>query len=328
MPIQDLIRTIVQLQTLRQQEEATQLARERFGLEQQQTHAGILGQILGQLPGYQNPQGFIDQNVGELSQLSGASPGLLRSAAAQTPPSIGTTRAGAVARGAQAAGTSLDQPAASAALTGALPGGLSEDMLTSDFFTGAKSYFNQLPDSKKQTFLAQVASRAGKGMSLGAAAADEAFANLSPDEQTHAARIGKDLAPGASTILQNRLGIAQLKAQERFQETSLALDEIRVKGALEGHEKELGAQAMKEADDLISQRGQFLTKLSTNVGSLTPEGMEQYRTQINSYNEQLRRLAPQVFGKGGAGELTDIPAGKNAAASWLQTFMNAPKFPQ
>jgi hypothetical protein len=311
--IQGLIQTIVMLQNLRSQQEATQLARERFGLEKRQTGAQILGSVLQGLPGYSNPSQFVGQNVGELAELTGASPGFLQSAAAQTPPAVATTRAGAVQRGAQAAGGALDQPAAYGAIAGTLPGGLEQDKFAADIFGGARGYLSELPDDQKQQFMARVAEKSGSGMSPSQAMFDEAKMRMSPQELAQAVRIGADLAPGANADAQTRLGWARQRLDQRQFEWQSGLEEMKVRAAIEGKEREMGAQAFKETNDLITKRAEFLTNASKMSATLTPQGAESYINQINAYNAQIRAAAPTIYGPGAPNEIKDIPVGKNVS---------------
>lgn len=321
---QDLIRTILQLQQVRASMDAAQLAREQFGLEQQRSRLAGLAGVQGMLPGMSNPSAFVQQNVGELSDITGASPDALTSIAGQTPPSAATQRAGAAAAGAAGSTNPLDL--ASAYNVYGSPASATEDQLLHDIFMGSRSELAKKTPDEKAQFFQQALSRTGQGMSLGAAALDQAVADLPPELRSQAAKIGKGLAPSASEDIQTRLGYAQLRNQSHYQQTSLALDELRIRAELDSHRQQFSAQAFKEVDDLVQARAKFLVDAARTGQTLTPDGLETYRNQVNAYNARLRELAPGVFGKGAPGELPDIPKGSGLTVPGLGQQLDPTEF--
>lgn len=320
--IQNLIQTIVQLGQLRATMDAQELAKQRFALEQRNTNAGILGSVLGELPGMQDPNAFVTGNSSELSNLTGASPELLASAARNIPSSAATQRAGAAARGAAGSGNELDIAAAHGVFGS--PASVAEDALMHDIMTGSRGELGRMSPEDRASFMQESLSKVGTGMPLGQATLDALVARQPKDVQQHILEIGKGLAPSASEDAQMRLGYANLRASSIQHEMMAGLEELRLRGELEAHKGQMDAQAFKEADDLVQQRSKFLVDAVRTGQTLTPQGLESYRNQVNAYNAQLRRLVPGVYGPGAPGELKDIPPGKNlSATSPFGAFMGA-----
>lgn len=312
MTTPQLVQMIVSLRGLQLQEAAQQLQREQMGIAGTSEFQNMLG-------GSMNPEQF-SPYVSNFTDRTGLPADVLQTMIAQTPPKVETTRGGAAARGAQAAGQSLDLPTATTALTGMTPGQIPQDALSGILARGAADYYGAMSPQEQKGLHDAVLTKLGTGMDVGSAtfaAAQEHFFKSNPSEAARAVEIGRGLAPNASETMQSQLGFANLRAQMRYQEGMLANETLRTQLALREGKSKLDGAAFTAADQLLEKRDALLQYLGKNSATVTKEGMQTFIEQLNGYNQQLRTIAPGVFGPGGSAPLADFPKGGSVGAQGL-----------
>lgn len=314
--VQQLISMIVSLRQLQLQQAAQDLQRKQLGLTAQ-------GGLREQLSGMEDPNQMM-AHIPELEEQTGLSPMMLSTIIGQTPPATATTRAGAARRGMQQVGGALDPTIATREMTGALPGQLAEDDFMKSIVGGAEDYLMSLPPERRQPLYAGFLSRQATGMDVGsatrAAATADFFGSAPQDVKDRAVAIGAGLAPSASEDLQRELGWAGYRAQQRASEMGLALERLRIKASLDAAGQTTTGQAFRELNDLIQQRSELLTNMVRNSATMTPEGKASFVDQINAFNQQIRMLAPQVYGKGAPYEMQDMPKDATAGTTGLWQY--------
>lgn len=319
--INSIVQTIVALKDLQLRSQAQDLARQQFGLQQQEyglrAHEADVGEKVQAQEGFQRLTDLIRNTddplalgpfVNEFANRIGVSPESIATIIAHTPPATETTRGRAVAEGAAASGGSLNAPAASQALAGLPPGALSEDALTSKLFGGAGGYYSTLSPQEQQGFSKSIVSRLATGISLspGQAALDEAVTHLTPAQRLLAVQIGHGLAPSASEQDQIKLGWAAHFLQQTQISDQAANESLRTQSMIAEAQARVGEGQSTHIADLLRERDKVLTQLITGATTMTPEGRATSAGTLNAYNETLRRLAPSVFGPNGSTPLKDV----------------------
>lgn len=315
-PVQSMIGTILQLKRFQLDEEAAALAEKQYGLGRAATTEQVTSGLRALASSVPDPKVFLP-HVQELAGRTGLPEDLLNTIFSQSAPSTAVTRDAAVARGAGAAGTSLDASAASTQIAGAQPGELAQDDLQKLLFTGARSHFESLPPEQQQGFNRGVLTRVAKGQTMGEALNDELFAALPKEQQSLAVEIGKGLAPSAGDVIQGRLGTARLKLEENNQAAEAAYRQLQIDAAMaEAKNKLSGSQQSQALEVLkaIQNQQQFLSK---NSGTFTEEGQIQQTAALNALYSQLKAIDPHI---GGIFELID-PKKPLTATSPFGAFM-------
>lgn len=322
-PVQGLIGTIFKLQELRQRDEAAQLAREQFGLEQvrvglsqqQMAEGGIqLAQSIAE--NVKDPLQFL-QHVPVLSQLSGAPKEVLTSILQGTPPSAATTRNAAVARGAQQQGGALDSEAYSAAVTGQNLGALEKSGLDASLLGGAKTLLGQMDPAARATLDKAILHRNATGQDLKSASLDAMFDHAPQAVKNQAMQIGLGMAPDANSQLQARLGFQRLALEtsaQAFEEQkgTLQMDIMRAEARAKlANDPERGARV----DKLLHDYDQSIQDWTRNSATLTPQGQVLKAQAVNGLADQLINTAPEIFGPKGTTPLQHIKPGESAAAT-------------
>lgn len=308
-PIQGMIQTILTIKQIQNQDAARALAERQFGLSEASTTEQVTSGLRALASSLPDPKVLLP-HVQQLADRTGLPGDLLTDIFSNAAPSVDTTRSAAVARGARSAGTSLDQPAASVAITGQTPGGLQSDALQEILQRGAQDYYNTLTPERQQGFNAAVLTRVGKGQTMGEALQDELFAALPEDQQQEAIKIGKGLAPSADSVIQGRLGAARLKLEENSQAAESAARQLQLQIAqTEADARLTGTEHDKVINILkaISDQQEFMAR---NSGTFTPEGQVQQNAALNSFYAELRKIAPSV-----GAIFEDLPLDKTVTAT-------------
>lgn len=322
--IQGLIQTIIGLRNLQLQEAAQDLQR-------RQQQVGAIGQFQGLAQNASDPS-QLSSIIPQFAQVTGVDEGVLGTIARSTPPTTATTKSRAVQQGAQQLSGSMDVAAASQELGGMSPGAAARDRLSAQLFGGTSDYYSNLTSDQQQGFQKGVLQATATGQDVGSAAMSAATADYigrAPKEtRDEIVRIGKGLAPSASEEAQLQLGYTRYRLDLRNIESSLAFEDIRTRAALMAAQNAMDKGAFQETNDLLNKKAALVESWTKNSGSgtLTPAGMQEFQQTMNSYNAQLRRAAPEVFGPQGQVPLQDFPTGTAPAASdfgqYLKSRMN------
>lgn len=317
--IQGMVQTIVSLRQLQLQQAAQELARH------QQQASGITS--------FQN----IAQNTADPSSLSallpqfsqtyGVGQDVLGGILAGTPPAGATTRSAALASGAKQLGGSQDVAAATTELTGMTPGQAARDKLMGSIFGGTGDYYSSLPAESQKGFQEGVLQQLTTGQDVGSAAMSSATADFmqrAPKPiRDQIVEIGHGLAPSAPEAVQQQLGWANYRLQQRTSEMQLAQEELRIRGSLAQAQASLDKGAFQEVNNLIDKRSELLQKMSSTSATMTDYGVQAYVDQFNAYNQQLRAAAPEIYGPQGSHPLQDLPKGATAGATGFVPFLGA-----
>jgi hypothetical protein len=327
-PVSGLIQTIFGLREIQQRDEAQRLAREQlksqqtefgqsFGLQQQQagvanaaTHENQVTELSKLLQQSQDPKQFLP-HLEELSHNTGMSQDLLKTLINQTVPSVETTKAGVVSKG--AAGLTAEQQTAATTqnLAGMSPGGIAKDALDAHFIPAARSVYDSLKPDAKANFDKGVLQKVATGQSLREAALDVAFDHLSPADKTQAAKIGAQLAPGASEDAQIRLGWANLRLQDRKITSDSANDLLRIQAMMMEAKNKLKGDQLDKVNQVLKDMSQFEQYLGNSSSTFTADGKVRNDATLNAYQEQLRQLAPEIYGPNGTIPLKPLPLDKD-----------------
>lgn len=318
----DLIQTIVSLRELQQRDEAAQLVRQQFQLQGQEFafNQGVTQENL--LSGIANLAGTVtDKNalhnlVPFLASRVGTSEDNLHQLINSVPRSTETTKAGVISRGVDKLGAGLEAPAATAAMTGTLPGGLTQDEFQGMLTKSAQTWLAAQTPEQRDALNAQLFSQRALGKSLPEVINDHIYSTLPPEFQKQATLIGMKLAPDASSDLQHQLGTAQVNLEhDRLLEEGKDRD-IRLKLAFAEAQQKLDKDKVSLLGETLQHQATFLQDAAKNGSTLTPAGLLQYNATINGFNEQLRRVAPEIFGRkdpvtgqitGGTVQIPDLP---------------------
>ncbi len=314
-PLQGMIQTIISLRQLQLQEAAQQLQQQQIGISQGNLDLargaaplqGIAG-LQGVLQRTDNPAAF-SPYAPQIAQQTGMPADFVTQIMNQTPAATGTTQARAVQSGAAAAGGSLNANAAAVNLAGAQPGEINRDRLLQSIFGQAGDVYSTMEPAAREGFLRGVIQRQGTGQSLSDAAEDLAVedflkradaadaANKTPNAtKDQIVKIGKGLAPNASSDAQIRLGWANYRQNERQLQTTSALEQLRTRASLENARATLDAKAFEETNNILAHRNDLLNTMSRTGATATPEGIRAYAEQLNAFNAQLRNAAPTIYG--------------------------------
>lgn len=290
---QQLIQTILTIRGLQQQDAAAALAREQFGLAKAATGEQMLGHVGALASSLPNPKVLLP-HIESIASRTGLDPETLRTIFSNAAPGEAVTKGAAVARGAAAAGSAIDQPAAYAGLVGAQPGQLEMDDLSKLIFQGAHQYIGALPPEQRKTFNAGVASKVGLGQTLGEALNDEIFSHLPPEQQTDAIRIGKGLAPSAGETIQARLGAGNLALQQNIAASESAYHTMQVTAAMAEANAKLKGKHLDDALTLIKNISDYQQFLTKNSGTFTEEGQVRNNAALNAMYAELQKIDPDV----------------------------------
>lgn len=335
-PIHGVVQTLLSIRSLQQQDEAQRLSREQFGLSTDVAHEKAVSDLQTILSNSQDPSKF-EQYAPKLAQLTGQSEDFIKTLIQGAAPSKSTTEAGVIAAGVKGAAGTIEVPAAFAQLVGQQPGALAGDAFTKDIMEGAQSFYSGLPPEKRTQFNSRVSERIGTGMKPADAMFDEMIQGLDSATKQQILLVGKGIAPSASEDAQIRLGWANYRAHMREIEDTAAYHGIMGRAAMAEVQAKKGSMdgtVYKEINNLLTQKDQLVQKLTTTSATLTPAGRVETSQLINSYNEQLRRLAPDIFGRrvvdpktgmsaivGGTVPLPDMETGSTIGATGFAPFM-------
>lgn len=336
-PTGQLVQTIFNLRQLQQRDEAQKLARDAFGLNQQEfaqqqasAQEAQVAQLTQILQNTQDPQALM-QHIPEISQKTGYSEGLLKTLMQNVKPSTETTRAGVVSRGVASAGAAIEQPAAYSTLVGQQPGQLAGDDYQKTLMEAAKEYYSTLPADKKAAFDQGVAQKAATGQKPGEAAIDLALAGLPKQQLTLAAQIGADLVPSASQDLQIKLGYAQLRVQQQEILAQSADREAAIMAGLREAQMRGKSEQSTKIVELLKELREAKAEGLNNASTYNKVGKTLNNATINVILEQLRMAAPDIYGRidpktgkpiGGPIPLPDIPLDADlGAVSPFQGFL-------
>ena len=327
-PISGLIQTIVSLKEIQQRDAAAKLAREQFGLQEQEfglNQAKAQESTIAMLQDLAHnvtDQSQLEPLIGPLAKHTGLTEDAVSKVLHSTPSSVATTTAAAVQSGAKQLAGSADVPAAQAALN-AQPGALALDELHHQIFSGAGGYLDELKTKNPkayQDFNAQVAMKTGTGMSLGDAMIDSAVQNLSQSERNQLVRIGKGLAPSASETEQLRVAWAGKRLEQRQLDQMAANEDFHNSLALSEARTKLSGEGFKTVNELLKEKRTAVQDFIKGGPTLTEQGIEQQRATINGINAQLRAIAPDIFGPGGTAEAKDLKPGETPGSTSM--FLN------
>jgi len=343
-PTQRLFQTIVTLKELRQRDEAAQLAREQFGLQQAQF--GLTQQEQARIAGQAQEQGLaalqaIRQNVTDpsallphvdaFSRMTGAPADVVTSILQGTPTSAATTRNAAVSTGYPQLGGSLDKEAASAAVTGQDQGANALSGLHQQIFNGAQHFVSLLPPAEQQAFNQRVAEKVGSGMAPADATADELFQRSPRVDQIRAMQIARGLAPSASTDMQASIANRTLAldySKQAFEEQSRTLQLDIAKSEAQARLAGKDPETAKKVIDLLDLYNKSWDAFQKSSTTLTPTGIVTKAQGINSIVDELQKIAPDQF-PAGVAEHLKIPLGKSPSTTsgtlqWLSKFRALP----
>jgi len=330
-PTQQLFKTIFTVRELRQRDEAAQLAREQFGLEQ--ARFGLQKAQDVRTAGTAQEQGLaalqaIRQNVtnpdvlmphvGAFANMIGSTPEAVTSILQGTPTSEATTRNVAVASGAQQLGGAMDKEAAAAAITGQNLGANALSGLHEQVFTGAQHFLSTLPPDQQQQFSQRVLERVGSGMQPAEATADALFQQAPKADQVRAMQIAKGLAPNDGTVIQQSIANRQLAldfSKQAFDESArtLQLDIMKQEAAARLHGKD--PETLKKINDLLNEYDQAQTEFTKSSATLTKPGIILKGQLLNAIVDQLQRLSPEQFGPKGSTPLQKLNPGESPATT-------------
>lgn len=305
MPTQigELVRTIVSLRQLQLQEAAQELAK-------QQQMQSAQNSFTSMLPGLDNPTAVLP-HLDQFSQTTGLPQDVLQTLVEHTPASAATTKSRAVQAGAQQLGGSADKASAFQDLLGMSEGGYAADQLRASLMRGASEHYGTLQPGERDALHAGVLQGIATGQDVGAAATSAAVADFmgraSPEVKDQIIKIGKGLAPSASEDAQLQLGFARYRNDMRATEANIANESLRTQAALMAAKNQLSAKAFDDASTILQKRDALLQFMTKSAATLTPAGVQTHAQTINAYNEQLRQLAPQIYGPQGMVPLADFP---------------------
>jgi len=318
----DLIQTIVSLRRLQQADEAAQLAREQFGLQQEEfgfqkdtTQENLLAQVQD-LAGKVADKKALYNLVPFMAQRTGADADKIKALIDATPTSEATTKANVLQRGVAKVGEGLDTQAASVGLTGMSQGGVSQDQFEQTITNAANSWYSGQDPAQRAEIDSQLFARKALGTNRAALVMDQAFDKLPPNLKNQATLIGAQLMPGAASDQQNRLGVAQLQLQRDNFLSESAAREVQLRIAAEEAKSKLDKSRQTAFQEVMKNLSDFETDETKNANSLTPAGRYRYNATINAYYEQLRGIAPEIFGQkdpvtgqiiGGTIRVPDLP---------------------
>lgn len=318
-PVSGLVQTIIQLKELQQRDEAAALAREQFGLTRAMSQEQAIGHFQDVLGNLSDPKALLP-HVGEFAARTGFTPEALTTIINKTAPSVQTTLAGKVAKG---SGAVPDDVSAFKALAGILPSEMDKSDLMRTVFGGSTQYLHDMSDEERKDFLHGVLQNVGTGQSVGEAAVSAAMARMAPEELSQAAKVGAKIAPSAGEDIQRQLGFQRLQLDKATALSDSALRELQIRAMMAENQGKLTGATLQMANELVQKRDQWLQFVSKGIATATPEGKKVYRDQLNAYNQQLRAIAPGLYGPTGTIPLTDIGENETTSATSFGDFMGA-----
>lgn len=321
-PTGRLVATIFQLRQLQNQDAATKLAQQHYELAKQQlatntqaTHENQVTELSKLLTTMQDPTQLLP-HIPELSQNTGFSQPFLQTLINQTQPSVETTKAGAVSKGAARGGEPLQDAAASANLTGgALPGAVGEDALKKHFLPSVQKLYDGLDPKAKSMFDKGVLQKVGTGEDLKSATLGAAIDQLSPEDKAKYAKIGAGLIPNASEDAQIRLGWAQLNELTSRDAANSGNDAARISAMLAEAKMKLKGEQLDKVNAVLKDMAAHLQYQGNASSTFTPFGKRLNNLTQESYQEMLRQLAPNLFGPQGTIPLPTIPQDQDMTAT-------------
>lgn len=310
--ISDLVQTIVQLREIQNRERAQKLAEQMAPFQQSLAQAQALGGLQNISQGMRNPSA-LQPFSGQLAP-AGTSGEILSTIFGETAPSVATTRGAAVAAGRNnPAASQLDQHAAQQELTGTHETPASQ--FSDKMFTEAMSHLDTLPPDQQQQMILGFLQRQATGQDLTSAALDRVFTELTPEEQKLALKVKQGTALSAAEQAQLALGYTNAKTSYLQVVSQSAADGARAQAALAEVQARYGQAKAGVVNDVLFKRDALLQNLLKSSATQTPEGKVLTNQQINAYNEQLRSLAPDVYGPNGRVPLVDIPIGSTVGTT-------------
>jgi hypothetical protein len=316
-PISEVVRTIVSLRQLQLQEAAQDLAR-------QQGQVSAQGSFSSMLPGLDDPNSLLP-HLSQFSQTTGLPEDVLQTIVQHTPAAQTTTRS----RTDQTTAAGMSEQARNEAgltdITGLTPGAYATDQLRAQLSRGASEHYSTLRPAERDAFHAGVLQSIGTGQDVGSAATSTAVADFmsraSPEVKDQIIKIGKGLAPSASEDAQLQLGFARYRNDMRATEANIANESLRTQAALAAARAQLSGKAFDDANTLLEKRDALLQNMVKTSATLTPAGVQTLGETINAYNEQLRRIAPDIFGAQGTVPLSDFPKKTLPGMTGLSEFL-------
>lgn len=316
-PISELVRTIVSLRQLQLQEAAQQLAK-------QQGQVSAQGQFAGMLPGLDDPSA-LQPHLDQFAASTGLPVDTLQTLISHTPAAAATTRSRIDQTAAAGMTPGQTQDAGMTDITGLTPGSYAADQLRKQLVSGAAHHYSTLSPGEQQGFHSGVLQQLATGQDVGAAASSQAVAdfmqNATPEVRDQIVKIGKGIAPSASESAQLQLGFANYRNQMRATEANISNENLRTQAALMGAKASLSGKAFDDANTLLEKRDALLQFMTSKSAALTPAGVQSHAQTINSYNAQLRALAPGVFGPQGMVPLADFPANTTPGMTGIGEFL-------
>jgi hypothetical protein len=325
-PISGLLQTIIALRQLQMQQAAQELQREQLGISRQNSQLGAQQGFQSMLQGLDQPTSMMPF-AGQYAQTTGLSQPNVETMIQHTPAASATTRSRSMQSGAQQLGGSQDVAGATQLISGQTPSETENDKLMKRILGETSDYYSTLTPEQRQGFHKGVLQRVTTGQDVGSAAASAAqedfFSRANKETKDRIVAIGKGLLPSGSEDEQMRLGWARYRQEEKqlldmadFRRMQLAASESEAR-------QRLDAAAFKELDDLIKASSGLLEFGVRSSSTLTPEGMADFRQKYNAMNEQIRRIAPDIYGPKGSHPIQDLPKGTMPGATGFFDFLNA-----
>lgn len=327
--IRDMVQMLVSLKELQLRQSAQDLATQQFGLQQQQnvtqtaaSQTGMLGSFQQLLQGMSNPAAMLPY-VSEMAKRTGFSPDAMQTMIQGTPASVAATQ-GAATQAANAPGPNGEPGLLNAQTAARLAQEYDQSKLLRGIFGTAQQALNSMHPEQAHAFGQGVLQKEATGQSVEDAVMSQRFAELTPDVQKQAVLVGKRLIPGASEDAQARLGVAHLNLAQRQQDLEAAKASLEYKAqiaALEGK----GGVTDKHTLELLKDRNNIMNEMQKGSSTANELGTEAFRSQFNAINDELRRLHPDIYGKGASQELRDLPKGSTTTSSpFMQMFQSSP----
>lgn len=323
--IQGIIQTILQMRELQIREAAQRLAEQQIGISTQNAQGGALAGFQSLIQNSANPAAFAPY-AGQMAQRTGLPSDFLSTMISQTPASAAATRGRALQSGAEQLGGSQDVAAATQELTGMTPGQAARDRTASAIFEHVPAYLQGLPPEDQQRLSADIVQQLASGQDVGSAAMSRIsadFISRAPQEvRDQIVKIGRGLAPGASEESQLQLGYARYRLDERQTEMQLGFEDLRTQAALREAASKMDKGAFDATSQLVMKRSEFLTDMARRAATQTLEGRLTDADQLNAFNEQLRQIAPDLYGPKGTHPLLDLPRDKSVSATGFLPFLS------
>lgn len=320
--MQNMLQTLLQLRQLKLQREQVEISRRN--------------QQMGAQSGFQNMlQSMADPMTmmpfaGDFAQSTGMQQPAVETMIKQTPASVATTKSRLTQQG---AGAVSPEQAALQNIVGQTESSNVQDKFMAKVFGQTGDYYSGLSPEEQQGFQKGVLQRITTGQDVGTAAMSEATADFMKkapkNVKDQIIAVGKGLAPSASEDAQIQLGYARHRLDERQALSSAAMDDLRLRASVEEARNRLDANAFKETNDLLFKRSELIQYMVRNSTTMTPDGLNSFSQQLNAFNEQIRKMAPTIYGKGGTHELSDMKpkgaAGSTGILPFIQSWLSQPR---